>query len=77
MEKQMEKQIKNQSEKKLDQGMDDLGTNQGIVSEFIGFLRHNRKWWLAPLILTLLIVGGLLLIAGKNAAIAPFIYTLF
>lgn len=46
-----------------------------IISEFIDFLRHNKKWWLIPLVLILLGVG-VLLFAGGGAA-APFIYTLF
>lgn len=56
---------------------EELQENPGLVSEFFQFLKHNRKWWLAPLLLALLAIGGLLVLAGKNAAIAPFIYTLF
>lgn len=51
--------------------------NPGMITEFLEFLRENRKWWLAPLLLALLGIGGLLVLAGNNAAIAPFIYTLF
>ncbi|MBN8644624.1 MAG: hypothetical protein J0L61_05215 [Planctomycetes bacterium] len=47
----------------------------GIVREFVDFLRHNKKWWLIPLVVILLGVG-VLLFAGGGAA-APFIYTLF
>lgn len=47
----------------------------GLLSEFLAFLRHNRKWWLAPIVLVLLLVGGLLILGGTAAA--PFIYTLF
>ena len=47
----------------------------GLLREFIDFLRENRKWWLAPIILTLLLLG-LLLIAG-GSAISPFIYPFF
>ncbi|MBK8207156.1 MAG: hypothetical protein IPK87_10290 [Planctomycetes bacterium] len=47
----------------------------GIVSEFIGFMRENKKWWLAPIIVLLLLVGVLVLLGGTGAA--PFIYTLF
>jgi hypothetical protein len=45
-----------------------------LVRELIDFLRHNRKWWLAPVLIVLLAVSALL-IAGSAAA--PFIYTLF
>jgi len=40
------------------------------------FLRARKKWWLAPLIIVLLLLGVLLGLGG-GTAIAPFIYTLF
>ncbi len=46
-----------------------------LVREFWDFLRHNKKWWLTPIILALPLVG-LIVIFGGSAA-APFIYTLF
>ena len=48
---------------------------QGIVREFIDFLLHNKKWWLTPIILVLLLVTVLIALSGSAAA--PFIYTLF
>ncbi len=39
------------------------------------FLKERKKWWLAPIIILLLILGILILTSGT--AIAPFIYTLF
>ena len=47
-----------------------------IVGEFVQFLRAEKKYWLAPIVIVLLLVGVLLFIA-KGSAIAPFIYTLF
>jgi len=47
----------------------------GIVSEFVHFLRQNKKWWLIPILLVLALVA-LLIILGSTGA-APFIYTLF
>jgi hypothetical protein len=47
----------------------------GLVRELADYLAHNKKWWLAPIIVVLLLVG-LLLILGSTGA-APFIYTLF
>lgn len=47
----------------------------GFIAEFWDFLLHNKKWWLIPILLVLLIVGGLAIL-GSTAA-APFIYTLF
>lgn len=47
----------------------------GLVSEFWDFLKDNKKWWLAPIILSILGLGLLVLLGGTAAA--PFIYTLF
>jgi hypothetical protein len=47
----------------------------GLAREFWDFLRHNKKWWLTPIILALLLVG-ILVVLGSTAA-APFIYPLF
>jgi hypothetical protein len=43
----------------------------GIVSEFWFFPKHNKKWWLVPILLL-----EMLVVLGGSAA-APFIYTLF
>lgn len=51
------------------------GKQAGLVSEFIGFLRANKKWWLAPIIVSILLLGLLVVLGGTAAA--PFIYTLF
>ncbi len=40
------------------------------------FMRIRKKFWLAPLILCLLLLG-VLIVLGQSSAIAPFIYTLF
>jgi hypothetical protein len=47
----------------------------GVIREFWDFLRNNKKWWLTPIIVILLIFSGLVLLSGTAAA--PFIYTLF
>ena len=47
----------------------------GIVSEFYDFLKDNKKWWLAPILISILALGALVLLGGTAAA--PFIYTLF
>ncbi len=51
----------------------DYETN--LFWEFWHFLRTNKKWWLVPIILVLLMLGVVLVLAGSSAA--PFIYTLF
>lgn len=40
------------------------------------FMKERKKFWLAPLIIILLILG-ILIVLGGGSAIAPFIYTLF
>jgi hypothetical protein len=47
-----------------------------IIKEFWSFLSTRKKWWLAPIFLFLLLLGGLLVLA-KGSALAPFIYSLF
>ncbi len=47
----------------------------GVLAELWDFLKHNKKWWLIPIVLVLLIVGVLVVLGGTAAA--PFIYTLF
>ena len=49
--------------------------SQGLLREFWELLRHNKKWWLTPIILVLLLVGILVILGGTGAA--PFIYTVF
>ena len=51
------------------------GAQTGLVSEFVSFLLHNKKWWLAPIVIVLALVGLLVVLGGTGAA--PFIYTLF
>lgn len=47
-----------------------------VASELWQFMRENKKFWLAPIVIVLLLVGVLLVLA-KGSAVAPFIYTLF
>jgi hypothetical protein len=51
------------------------GKSQGLLREYGEFLLHNKKWWLIPIIVALLLVGVLIVFGGSAAA--PFIYTLF
>ncbi len=46
-----------------------------LAGEFIEFLKHNKKWWLLPILLILLGLGLLVLLS--SSAVAPFIYPLF
>ena len=47
-----------------------------FLSEFVSFMRARKKYWLAPIMVMLLVLGGLIVLA-KGSAVAPFIYTLF
>jgi len=47
----------------------------GIVKEFFLFLRYNKKYWMIPILITLLALAVLILLGGT--AVAPFIYTIF
>ncbi|MFO7287101.1 MAG: DUF5989 family protein [Gammaproteobacteria bacterium] len=47
-----------------------------LLVDIWGFMKERKKFWLAPLIIVLLLLGGLLVLA-QGSAVAPFIYTLF
>lgn len=47
-----------------------------LLKELWLFMRARRKFWLAPILITMLLLGGLLVLA-QGSAIAPFLYTLF
>lgn len=48
--------------------------SQSALGELVSFLRHNKKWWLAPIVIVLLLVGVLVILSGT--VLAPFIYPL-
>tara|TARA_X000000368_G_C22394769_1_gene434856 strand:+ start:168 stop:317 length:150 start_codon:yes stop_codon:yes gene_type:complete len=47
-----------------------------FLKEFWYFLRVRKKYWLLPIILVLVLFGGLIILS-QGSAVAPFIYTLF
>ena len=51
--------------------------NQSLLKEFLLFVKHEKKWWLVPLLAVLLLVGVLALFASSSPLLAPFIYPLF
>jgi hypothetical protein len=51
------------------------GERQGLVAELIDLLRHNKKWWLTPILLVILLLGALVILTGTG--VGPFAYTLF
>ena len=49
--------------------------SSGVLAELWSFMAHNKKWWLTPVIVLLLLLGVLVVLGTSGAA--PFIYTLF
>ena len=47
-----------------------------FIKDLWDFMRVRKKFWLAPIIVVMVLLGGLILLA-EGTAVAPFIYTLF
>jgi hypothetical protein len=47
-----------------------------VLGEFFQFLRQEKKYWLVPIVIVV-VLFGLLIVFSQSSAIAPFIYTLF
>lgn len=47
-----------------------------LIRELWAFVRARKKYWLLPVLIVMLVVGGLIVLA-QGSAVAPFIYTLF
>ena len=47
-----------------------------ILRELWDFLKVRKKWWLAPIVIVLVLLGALIVLT-ESTAVAPFIYTLF
>ena len=47
-----------------------------FLVELLNFIKERKKYWLVPIILLLLMLGGLIVVT-QGSAIAPFIYTIF
>jgi hypothetical protein len=52
------------------------GERTGLLAEFWDFLKHNKKWWLLPMLIVFALAAALMLLA-TNPATAPFLYPLF
>ena len=48
----------------------------GFIGELWSFMRVRKKFWLLPIMIVVLLLGGLLVLS-QGSAVAPFIYTLF
>ena len=67
--------MKNDSKKEDFQSLTENRNQSGLMSELFSMLMHNKKWWLTPIVLVLLLFGLLIILGGSSYA--PFIYTLF
>jgi hypothetical protein len=47
-----------------------------FIKDMWDFMRERKKFWLAPIIIVMVLLGGLIVFA-QGSAVAPFIYTLF
>ena len=47
-----------------------------LIKDLWAFMKERKKFWLAPIIIVLLLLGSLIVLA-QGSAVAPFIYTLF
>ena len=47
-----------------------------LMKDLWAFMRERKKYWLAPIIVVMVLLGGLIIFA-QGSAVAPFIYTLF
>jgi hypothetical protein len=48
----------------------------GLMGELWAYMRERKKFWLLPIVVLLVLVGGLLVLV-QGSALAPFIYTIF
>ena len=53
-----------------------MGNNKGVIRELWDFMKVRKKWWLLPVLITLLIVG-VLIVLGQSSSLSPFVYALF
>ena len=53
-----------------------MAQNKGLLGELWNFLKVRKAWWLAPIIVMLILVG-ILIIFSQSSAVSPFIYALF
>jgi hypothetical protein len=51
------------------------GEQPSAAAQFFRFVFQNKKWWLTPILVLLVVVGALILLGGSG--VAPFIYSLF
>ena len=55
--------------------MADFKKNRSLLTDITSFLLQNKKWWIGPIVVVLVLMGVLIALGGTAAA--PFIYTIF
>lgn len=53
-----------------------MANNKILIAELWDFLKERKAWWLAPIIIMLLLVG-ILIVLGQSSSVSPFVYVLF
>jgi hypothetical protein len=53
-----------------------MSGNRSLLGETWDFLKVRKAWWLAPIIIMLILVG-ILIVFGQSSALSPFVYALF
>jgi hypothetical protein len=51
--------------------------NMSLVGEFWDFMKVRKKFWLAPILIVLVVLSAFIILAASSPVAAPFIYTLF
>ena len=51
------------------------GRQPGFAAQFLDFALHNKKWWLTPILVLLVLASALIILGGSG--VAPFIYSIF
>lgn len=67
--------VKNESQKSDFERAAAEQSRSGFFADLWGFMKENKKWWLLPLIMVLLVFAVLVFLSGTG--LAPFIYTIF
>ncbi len=53
-----------------------MDKKEAVSAEILDFLKNNKRWWLTPIVISMLIIG-ILILFGQGPNATPFIYMLF